>query len=87
MLLCFFLDLSYGSKPVLLKIVFLSLFGALIEITQYFVPYRSWSFVDFAVDVTGILIYFSLTRWFGRRLLRPLLLNALILYLRERSHF
>ena len=69
-LLCLLLDLCYCAKPVLLKVVFLSLFGAFTEAVQYFVSYRSWSYVDLGVDVMGILTYFAFTRWFGRNALR-----------------
>lgn len=69
----FLIDLSYISHPVVTKIVFLSVLGALIEVAQYFVPCRSSSFVELTVDIVGILMYFLLVRWFLRRFLIPLL--------------
>jgi len=35
----------------------LTLYGLLIEIIQYYIPYRSFSLLDWAADSGGVLIY------------------------------
>lgn len=56
------LDLAYSDKGLLRKFSFLALYGLLIEIIQYFLPYREFSLGDLAADISGLLIYFSLSK-------------------------
>ena len=41
---------------------FLMGYGALIEILQYFTPWRSFSLYDWAADATGLVLYWLLFR-------------------------
>lgn len=65
----FLVDISYGAAPVVVKVTFLGALGALIEVAQYFLPYRSSSLVDLTVDIGGILTYFLLVQRFVAPLL------------------
>lgn len=47
------------------KVIALLGFGLLIEVIQYFLPYRTFSLLDFAADGIGIAIY-----WFSFPALR-----------------
>ena len=44
---------NYGFRPVLI----LTGFGLLIEIIQYFLPWRSFSLLDWLADIIGIISY------------------------------
>ena len=51
-------DLAYPEGHfTTIKFIILSLYGFLIEVIQFFIPYRSFSMADMAADVTGLLIY------------------------------
>ncbi len=39
------------------KFIFLLSYGALLEVIQYFLPYRTFSIWDFAVDAIGVILY------------------------------
>ena len=41
---------------------FLISFGLFIEITQYFIPYRSFEFLDLFADIIGALIGFKVAK-------------------------
>ena len=59
LLLTFFMDLSL-KKPLLFNktaLIFLVLYAFLIELVQYFLPYRSAEIFDFVSDLLGILVY------------------------------
>ena len=62
--LAFLLDCAWREVPVALKALFLITAGGAIEMTQFFVPYRSCSFDDFIVDGAGILSYYLFVRRF-----------------------
>lgn len=44
---------KYGIKTF----IALSLFGLLIEVIQYYLPWRSFSWLDWAADIVGLLFY------------------------------
>ena len=43
------------NKPYLTSIILLAAFGLAIELVQYYLPYRIFSWVDFIADLIGIL--------------------------------
>ncbi|MCK5902444.1 MAG: VanZ family protein [Cocleimonas sp.] len=56
-------DLSTARKPFwLYKGLPLLVYGACIEIMQYFTPDRSFSLLDWVADLSGILLYFVIKR-------------------------
>ena len=59
LILTLFMDLSI-KKPLLfnkIAIIFLILYAFLIELVQYFLPYRSAEVFDFISDLLGVLAY------------------------------
>ena len=55
------MDLAISRHPFWLwKGLPLLIYGAMIEIMQYFSPERSFSFLDWMADFSGILLYFLL---------------------------
>ena len=58
-ILSLLLDLSLKSDLMVNKIFlsFLVTYAGLIEIIQYFLPYRSAEILDFIFDLLGILVY------------------------------
>jgi VanZ family protein len=44
------------SKPFFSTVLFMMLFGLVIEAIQIFVPYRSFSLLDFGADLLGVFI-------------------------------
>jgi len=55
------MDLAISRHPFWLwKGLPLLMYGAIIEIMQYFSPERSFSFLDWVADFSGILLYFFL---------------------------
>ena len=48
---------SLGRQYGLLTLVALACFGLLIEVIQYFLPWRSFSWMDWVADISGILAY------------------------------
>lgn len=44
---------KYGYKAIFL----LAMFGLAIEVSQYFLPWRSFSLFDWLADIIGIIIY------------------------------
>ena len=52
--LCFH---ALGRKYGLLALLALSLFGLVIELIQYYLPWRDFSWLDWAADITGIVFY------------------------------
>ena len=59
LILTFFMDLS-TKKPLLfnkIALIFLILYAFLIELVQYFLPYRSAEVLDFISDLSGKLVY------------------------------
>ena len=50
------LSLAYRKLSVVMKIALLLAFGMQIEIVQYFIPGRDFSFLDVVADSIGILI-------------------------------
>ena len=57
--LSLFLDLSIKRTLLSSKaaLIFLIFYALLIELAQYFLPYRSAEFFDFISDLLGILVY------------------------------
>jgi VanZ family protein len=56
--LCFLEDFSFPRDRFnIFKVISLLGYGLLIEIIQYFLPYRTFSLLDFGADVIGIAIY------------------------------
>jgi len=47
------LDKNYGFQALVL----LAAFGFLIELIQYFLPWRSFSWLDWVADLVGIFVY------------------------------
>lgn len=66
--LAFLLDYSYPQNihPQItffkVKMVILLAYAIFIEVVQYFLPYRTFSVIDIAADLAGILIYLTLKR-------------------------
>ena len=59
LILTFFMDLS-TKEPLLfnkIALIFLISYAFLIELVQYFLPYRSAEVLDFISDLSGILVY------------------------------
>lgn len=57
----FLMDLAISRHPFWLwKGLPLLIYGAVIEILQYFSPDRSFSILDWVADFSGILLYFIL---------------------------
>ncbi len=58
-ILSLFLDLSIKRTLLSSKaaLIFLIFYALLIELAQYFLPYRSAEFFDFISDLLGILVY------------------------------
>ncbi|QSZ41663.1 VanZ family protein [Sulfurimonas aquatica] len=50
------LTLAYKNLSLIIKVFYLLLFGVQIEIVQYFIPERYFSFLDVVADSIGILI-------------------------------
>lgn len=64
----FLADFSFPRKRFGLSKVFSLLgFGLLIEVIQYFLPYRSFSLYDLAADAAGLAVY-----WFSLPALKHL---------------
>lgn len=56
--LAFLVDFSFPKKDFgILKVFELLAYGLLIEASQYFLPYRSFSLYDLAANGTGLLAY------------------------------
>ncbi len=72
---CIFLYLSvllflckFTSSKHFYQFFFLFLFGVIIELTQYFLPWRSFEILDIIFDTLGILLGIILNFWFERKL-------------------
>jgi len=60
----FLVDLSTSRKPFWFwKGVPLLVYGACIEIMQYYTPERSFSLLDWLADFGGVLLYFVIKRF------------------------
>ena len=67
--LAFLADAGWPEKGLFwYKLLPLSLYGAAIEIGQYFVPNRFFSLLDILADVAGVVLYFVLFLPLLRRL-------------------
>jgi VanZ family protein len=56
----FLADFSFPRKKLgLSKVLPLLGFGLLIEVIQYFLPYRSFSLYDLAADAAGLAVYWA----------------------------
>jgi VanZ family protein len=56
----FLADFSFPRKKFgLSKVLSLLGFGLLIEVIQYFLPYRSFSLYDLAADAAGLAVYWA----------------------------
>ena len=56
--LAFLIDYSFPARRFnLTKIVPLLLYGIVIEVIQYFIPYRMFSLLDLLADGIGVMIY------------------------------
>lgn len=58
--LAFLIDFGYPDKSFFWKLSYLVLYGLMIEMVQYFIPYREFSLFDFATDIIGLSFYFFL---------------------------
>jgi len=59
--LAILLDFSFPeSRFDILKVILLLAYGLLIEVIQYFLPYRTSSFLDLLADGVGVALYFLL---------------------------
>ena len=59
LLLTLLADISFPEARFSLRITYgLAAYGMLIECIQFFLPYRSFSLLDFAADLLGIGVYF-----------------------------
>jgi VanZ family protein len=59
--LAFLLDFSFPDSHFdKLKVILLLAYGLLIEVIQYFLPYRTFSFLDLVADGVGVTLYFLL---------------------------
>jgi len=68
--LAFTIDFAYPLLGNFRKALVLTGFGILIEVLQYFIPYRFCSFWDFMIDVFGITAYFLGVQSFIMKLMR-----------------
>ena len=66
--LAFLIDFGYPLKGFFWKVMYLGSYGLIIEVAQYFLPYREFSLFDLAVDIMGLSFYF-LIRATGKKLL------------------
>ena len=66
------LDLSIKSNLIANKVFlsFLVTYAGLIEIIQYFLPYRSADILDFIFDLLGILVYLYFAPKIVRRFIK-----------------
>ncbi|PCJ49353.1 MAG: hypothetical protein COA74_05695 [Gammaproteobacteria bacterium] len=71
--LAFLCSHSLGSKFGYKAIIGLAVFGLVIEIIQYFLPWRSFSVFDWLADLVGIISYDVIHRMKRRYLLKKLL--------------
>ena len=55
--LAFLFSHTLGNKYGFQAIVILAAFGLLIELIQYFLPWRSFSWLDWIADLMGIFVY------------------------------
>lgn len=46
-------------------------YGLVIELVQWPLPYREFSWLDLVANVVGVLLYIGLRAWVGWRLRRP----------------
>lgn len=51
----FSLEMAYRKLGILKTVVFSSMVGILIEVIQYFIPNRGFSFGDMAADFAGVV--------------------------------
>lgn len=58
---------AFPSTSTLQQIALLLAFGVLIEIAQAFIPYRTASLVDLAMDAIGIAVFYIVKRISGGR--------------------
>ncbi len=47
-------------------------YGLVIEMVQWPLPYREFSWLDLVANLVGVLLYIGLRAWVGWRLRRPL---------------
>jgi len=55
--LAFLCSHTVGRKYGVKSIILLAMFGLLIEVVQYFLPWRSFSWLDWFADIIGIIAY------------------------------
>jgi len=56
--LALLLDVSFPTKPFgIAKVAVLLGYGLFIEVVQYFLPYRTFSFLDWMADGVGLAAY------------------------------
>jgi VanZ family protein len=56
-MLALLVDLSFPAWTLRTKVLILLAYGLSIEITQYFLPYRSCSLFDLGADAVGLALY------------------------------
>ncbi len=64
--LAFLLDLSYFF-PAYKKFLILLLYGAAIELIQWFLPYRDFDFEDIAFNMAAVGLFYLITRFIFKR--------------------
>ncbi|MBI5026114.1 MAG: VanZ family protein [Nitrospirae bacterium] len=57
-------DSAYRSLRPMNKMIILFSYGLFIEIVQYFVPYRDFSFIDLSIDGLAVSLYFLIVKRF-----------------------
>jgi VanZ family protein len=63
MVLFFLMDMAYAQMPRGTMAAYLMAYGAFIEVTQYFIPYREFSVLDMVANAVGLSVYFLVWRW------------------------
>jgi VanZ family protein len=65
--LSFLYDISFASGLFPKGCFYLFLYGVLMEIIQYFIPGREFSFLDMGANGAGIVLFVLMSRIFRRR--------------------
>jgi len=52
------------KNSILFLVLYLVVYGFLIELIQYFLPYRTFALSDLLADITGIILFFLIKKIF-----------------------
>ncbi|MGM0608800.1 MAG: VanZ family protein [Candidatus Muiribacteriota bacterium] len=63
--LMFFLEMSKNFKTTLNRVIFLFVYGVIIEFTQLFLPWRFFTLLDMAINLIGITTGYIFYRFFN----------------------